>query len=356
MKRVKQLISTGVSILFAVIMGVFLSQYLNIAPVYGIGGMLLVSAGASFLPKMSGVALAGVYREVWTGEVVRGLSHADQNGWLNGLKDQSRYVTGDDESQTIHMAYLGVKPDVLINNSTYPIPVQDLNASDIAISLDKFQTKATPITDDEIYALSYDKIANVKDLHVESITENKQDKAIHALAPAGNATKTPVLLTTGEDDGTGRKRLITKDIVRLKKAFDDMKAPVAGRRLVLCPDHVNDLLTADQKFAEQYYNYTTGKIANLYGFEVYEYVSNPYFVPATLAKKSFGSVPAVTDRMASVAFHTARAVKAAGITKMYYSEAKTDPLTQRNLVNFRHYFIVLPTAQEAIGAIVSNNV
>lgn len=38
---------------------------------------------------------------------------------------------------------------------------------------------------------------------------------------------------------------------------------------------------------------------------------------------------------------------------MYYSEAKTDPLNQRSLVNFRHYFIVLPKKKEAMGAIMS---
>ena len=31
-----------------------------------------------------------------------------------------------------------------------------LEDKDIAIKLDKFQTKATPITDDELYAISYD--------------------------------------------------------------------------------------------------------------------------------------------------------------------------------------------------------
>lgn len=356
MKHLKLLNRLIVAAAFIVAFGTLAAQYLHVSPLFTIAAFTVVTFAASFFPHQTGVAFATVYREIWTGEVVKGLSHADQAGFLQGIKDQSRYVTGDDEAQVIHMVYLGVQPDVLINNSTYPIPVQTLAESDIPITLDKYQTKATPITDDELYALSYDKISNVKGLHVQSITENKNDKAIHALAPAANAAKTPVLVTTGADDGSGRKRLTSTDIVTLKKAFDVMKAPVAGRRLVLCPDHVNDLLVSDQKFADQYYNYTTGKISNLFGFEIYEYVNNPYYDPTAKTKKSFGAVPAGTDRMASVAFHTARSVKAAGKTKMYYSDAATDPLSQRNLVNFRHYFIVLPTAQEAIGAIVSANV
>ena len=45
--------------------------------------------------------------------------------------------------------------------------------------------------------------------------------------------------------------------------------------------------------------------------------------------------------------------RAQGTTKMYYSEAATNPTAQESLVNFRHYYIVLPKKQEAIGAIYS---
>lgn len=298
--------------------------------------------------------MPGVYKEVWEREVTRRLSHADQGGFVEGLEDKSQYVTNSsDEAQVIHMAYLGVNPDVLVNNTTYPIPIADQPLEDMTISLDKYQTKATPVTDDELFALSVDKMTAVKDSHAEAIAEKKYDKAIHALAPAANTAATPVLKTTGEVVD-GRKRLTRADIIALKKAFDDAKVPTANRRLVLSTEHVADLLLLDQKFAEQYYNYTSGKIANLYGFEVYEYVNNPIFDTTTLAKKSFGAVPGTNDRTASVAFHTKRCVKAIGWTKMYHSEAKNDTQYQRNLVNFRHYAVFLPKRQEAIGAIVSD--
>lgn len=138
----------------------------------------------------------------------------------------------------------------------------------------------------------------------------------------------------------------------MKDKFDKMKVPVQGRRLVLCSDHVNDLLLTDQKFKDQYYNYVTGKIANLYGFEVYEYSDNPVYKVAG-GKVAFGTAASANEYQASVAFYTKRVFKASGSTKMYYSEAKTDPLNQRSLVNFRHYFIVLPKKKEAMGAIMS---
>ena len=112
------------------------------------------------------------------------------------------------------------------------------------------------------------------------------------------------------------------------------------------------MLEEDQKFREQYYNYTTGKVTNMYGFEIYEFVNCPYFTNAGV-KVSFGTSPAETDMQASVAFYVPRMFRAQGSTKMYYNEARTNPQTQESLVNFRHYEITMPKKQEAIGAIYS---
>jgi len=334
------------ALMFNVVMGIVMAFMLGIAPAAGagiaVGGSLLFSGG---LPV--GVALAGVYQEVWTGELVKKLRAGTVATWLDGIPDYSDKA----ENDVIHLVDVGADPDVLVNNTTYPIPIQNLPDADIAISLDKFQTKATRITDDELYAISYEKMASVKERHGDSILENKFKKAIHAMAPQENKDKTPVLETTGENVD-GRRRLTRQDIIRLKDKFDKMEVPTEGRRLVLCSDHVNDLLAQDQKFAEQYYNYTTGKIANMYGFEIYEYVSCPYFTTAS-KKKDFGKAPVEGEYQASVAFYTKRMFKATGSTKMYFQEAKTSPTTQENLMNFRHYFIVLPKKQEAIAAIVS---
>ena len=157
--------------------------------------------------------------------------------------------------------------------------------------------------------------------------------------------------TSGEDDN-GRKKCTRKDIIALKRKLDDLQIPAAGRRLVLCSDHVNDLLEDDQKFRDQYYNYTTGKIANMYGFEVYEFENCPYFTKEG-TKVPFKNSPSGTDHQASFCFYTKRVFRAQGSTKMYYRDAQTNPDYQQNEVNFRHYYIVLPKKMEAIGAIYS---
>ena len=308
-------------------------------------GVVLPIALGKFLPK--GAALEGVYTEVWTGELVKQLRGGMTASFLDGVSDYSAAVN----NEVVHLVDVGGDPDVLINNTTYPIATQELEDGDIALGLDKFQTKKTAVSDDQLFAISYDKMGSVIERHGDAITIAKFKKAAHALAPNSNTAKTPVVPTSGEDDN-GRKKCTRKDIIALKRKLDDLQIPAAGRRLVLCSDHVNDLLEDDQKFRDQYYNYTTGKIANMYGFEVYEFENCPYFTKEG-TKVPFKNSPSGTDHQASFCFYTKRVFRAQGSTKMYYRDAQANPDYQQNEVNFRHYYIVLPKKMEALGAIYS---
>lgn len=327
-----------VAVLFNTATGAVFAAAAGISP--GIGALCMNAVGV--LTGMSGeaspVLRAGVYTEIWTGELVKTLRSGLAGTWLDGVPDQSSIVNND----VIHLVEVGVDPDVLINNTTYPIPLQALDDKDIAISLDKFQSKVTPITDDELYAISYDKMARVKESHGNAINDAKFAKAAHALCATENTKTTPVLKTSGDvDKETGRKRLTPDDLVEMKRALDNLKVPSENRRLVLCPDHVNDLLLVDQRFREQYnIDRNTGKVGNLYGFQIYEYGNNPVYTVAG-KKKDVGATSDTGEFQCSFAFYTPRVFKATGSTKMYFSEAQKDPEYQHNKINFRHYFICM---------------
>ncbi len=333
----KKMFAFLTALLLNAVAGVACSTVVGIDPMAGALGMNALSVVVSGAMP-SGVMRAGVLKEVWTGEMVKALRGFLEGTWLDGVPDSSSLVNND----VIHLVEVGVDPDVLVNNTTYPIPIQNLNDADITISLDKFQTKATPITDDELYAISYDKISRVKEGHSNAINDAKFAKAAHALCANSNTTKTPVLTTSGERDAeTGRMKLTPADLVAMKRALDDLKVPVDNRRLVLCPDHVNDLLGADQNFKEQYnINRGEGTLARMYGFDIYTFGNNPYYTTSG-AKKDVGATGSTGEFQCSFAFYTKRVFKATGSTKMYWSAAETDPEHQRNLVNFRHYFICM---------------
>ena len=332
-----------IALLVNAIVGGLIALAVGIAPWIGAVALNVIAiAVGACLPKDA--LRVGVFTEVWTGELVKSLRGGLEGSWLDGVPDQSTIVNND----VIHLVEVGVDPDVLINNTTYPIPSQALDDKDIAVKLDKFQTKVTPITDDELYAASYDKMARVKESHSNAINDSKFTKAAHALCAQENTAKTPVLKTTGERDAeTGRLRLTMADLVALKAAMDKLHVPAENRRLVLCSDHVNDLLLVSQTFREQYnIDRATGKVGKLYGFDVYEYANTPLYTQAG-KKKALGVAAEAGQFNCSFAFYTPRVFKATGSTKMYYSEAATDPEYQRNKINFRHYFICMPKKADA---------
>lgn len=332
------------ALLFNIVMGTLLAVLLGIPLYFGIAFMVAVGTVMSFVPMPKGALREGVYTEIWTGELVKGLREGLAGSWLDGVPDQSAIVNND----VIHLVDVGVDPEVLINNTTYPIPLQVLDDTDIAVSLDKFQTKVTPVTDDELYAISYDKMSRVKESHSNAINDAKFAKAAHALCANEHTKKTPVLKTSGAKDATsGRQKMTMLDIVAMKRALDNLKVPTSNRRLVLCPDHVNDLLEAEQTFREQYnINRTTGTVGKLYGFDVYTYGDNPVYTTAG-KKKTVHAKAEAGEFQCSFAFYTPRVFKASGSTKMYYSEAGKDPEYQRNKINFRHYFVCMPKKEDA---------
>lgn len=344
----KKILFLLTAVLFNCFTGGAMAYAVGVAPAIGAAIMNVAAAVTPFLGTMPGLH-AGLYTELWTGETIKAFRNSVQSlGWLNKIRSFDAQVA---DNNTINFVDLGGDPTVLVNNTTYPLDVETLTDANKAISLDKYQTKPTKVTDDEIRGLSFDKKSTVIERHREVVDQEKYARALHALAPSSDSATTPVVLTSGATEGS-RKRLVVADLIALKEKFDKMKVPVQGRVLVLCPEHVNDLLVQDTTFKERYNNTTTGAIANQYGFEIYEYVDCPYFNANTKAKKAFGAVvDSTTDRNASIAFYAPRMMKATGETKAYVAEP--EPQNQAWLYNLRHYFICLPLKNEAIGAIVS---
>ncbi|MEA2042411.1 MAG: hypothetical protein U9N85_07650 [Bacteroidota bacterium] len=342
MKLLKNFLFT---LLISLVAGLGIAAGTGITPAAAVGGLVITS----FIPKGTGAGVlqAGLYTEVWTGELVKRFTHSGT--FLEGVPDYSRYVGND----VIHLVDVGAHPSVLINNSSYPLPVNPRTDGDLPISLDKFDTEATSVTKDEMYALSYDKMKITNDLHREALQMKTLDKSIYNFAPASDAEGTPVVKTSGGDNGNGFKKLLPGNIRTLKRKFDDAKVPKDDRRLVLCAQHVEDLLSIDETFEKQYNNIREGEVLKMYGFKIYEYVEMPLY-DAAFAKKAFGAAPAGTDRESSVAFYAKRMFQAK--SSMGVDTTLPDARNKTNEVSMDMRFIALPKKLEAIGAIVNESV
>ncbi len=340
----KKFVTLLTAIAFNCLAGAVLAQPVDISPVMGAVAMNGVAFIAGMFPAETGILRAGVYVEIWTGELIKALREGLTGTWLDGIPDMSSLV----ENDVIHLVDVGADPDVLIDNTSYPLDIQTLPDGDKAISLSKFETKPTSVTDDELYAISYDKMGRVKESHSFAIKESQMKKAAHALCAASHTAKTPVIATTGDaDPNTGRNRLTRADLIALKGKMDALHVPANDRRLVLCPDHVQDILLWSETFEKQYsLDNVNGKVGRLYGFDIYEFSNNPYYSTAGV-KKNIDASPSTGEFQCSFAFYTRRVFKATGSTKMYYSPADQDPLYHRNLIDFLQRFVCLPKKADA---------
>lgn len=295
--------------------------------------------------------MAALLRDLWTGELLKHFRHEGE--FLSRIPSADQFV----ENDAIHLADMGADPEVLINNSTYPIDVVQREDEDIIISLDKYDTVNTAISDDELYALPYDKVGSVLNQHRETLEEKSLEKSLHALCPVSASANTPIVMTSGASNGATqpRKRLTVADIAKLKLYLDLLKVPKKGRELVLNPYHVEDLLLLNQAFQDQWWKREEGKILNMFGFNITEMGGFPNFSNATGLKKAFGAAAnAADDLAASVVFYNKRAVQAKGNAKMYYRLAANDPEYRRNVVGFRVRHICLPKKNTGFGALVSD--
>lgn len=301
------------------------------------------------------------FPEIWLDRVIENIDNSDLAPWLDGVPELDADVTqlGEgtaSESNIIHVATTDFDVDVLINNTTYPIPVQEYADGTLSFSLDKYQTKVITVSDDQVMGASYDKIDVVTRKGTKSITSTKFVKAIHSIAPATNTAKTPVMLATGGPDAlattSGRLRLTYEDLVEFKSRCEAAGMPEGEIRLVLCNDHWNDLLLDRKNFGNQLVDYAKGKPNPMIaGFELFQYSKMPKYTAAGV-KTAYGAVPGGTDKTASVAFVKEAIAKKSGLTKQYFVKAADNPSGQTNDLAYRHYFLATPFRAQMIGAIL----
>jgi hypothetical protein len=365
MKNLKPILGLFYAVLFIFLLGTaFVSQ--GASPMASYGSLaVLTLVGALFnnaINQASGYALGAgtIYRQVWNGELIKKMRLVEMYTWVIAIvKDYSQYVTKvGEEAEVINLASFPAEPDVLIDNNIYPIPTQDLPTDPLTLTLNKFQTKVTPITDDEVYANTTKKMENTTVAHTMAIMRKKFAKGAWNICPTGNTTATPVILATGDDDGTGRKMLTMKDLKTFKRKLDlaEVNDAPGTRILVLSTEHENDLVAADQKFADNFYNYASGKPYNTLNFTFYGYNENPYYHTTTLVKQPLDSVVTAAIRRCSMFFSQDRVGKANGTSKAYLAPSELNPAEQKATYAARSWNMITRLNNEGVGAIVSPNV
>lgn len=314
-----------------------------LVPAFGALAVPVVGV-ASFLIT-GGTTNVGLNKEIWLAEILEGFYADDM--FLSECRDLSPFVDND----ILNLAEAGVDPDVLINNTTYPISVSERTDTPLALTIDFFDTENTMIKNADKAELAYDKLASVTSGHKNALRMKIMEKAIDAIAPAADGTFTPLLTASGGDNGAGLKRLTWGDVRRLQTAFDNAEMPSEGRIIVLSQQHMEDLEVADL----DRFNRVMDK-GVICGFKIYRLAKKrlPRYNKTTGAKVAFGAAAAPsTDSTATVAFHKNEVGRAMGTTDMFFSKAENDPIYRRDVIGFQQRAMVIPIRNKGVAGIYS---
>jgi hypothetical protein len=265
--------------------------------------------------------------------------------FVSEMRDLSAFV----ENNTINLAEAGVNPDVLVNNTSYPVPFAQRADVPIALPLDTYDTENTLIRNIETAELSYDKRASVIYGHKQSLQMMFLQKAAFAVAPATDGTFTPLLATTGAaNTETGLKRMSFKDVLKLKKRFDNAVIPADGRILVLSAQHQEDLEAEDV----DRFNRVMDK-GVLCGFKLYFLADKrlPRYHKTTGVKYGFATADDANISHASVAFHKMEAARAQGDIDLFLREK--DPELRGDMLGMQQRALTVSMRNKGIAAIYS---
>ncbi len=330
----KTLIKVVTGLFAVMLLAVAVGMVTGFSPLAVFGGILFLSL---FNKRQSGVLLAGVNKEIWLPEILE--NFFPDSAFLSNARNFDAFV----ENDKINLAEAGVSPDVLINNTTYPVPVEERADTPIAIELDYYDTKNTVIRNAAKVELSYDKLQSVIYGHKQSLQTKFAEKAIHAYAPDSDGIFTPVLPTTGDANPDTTKKISFEDILKLFKRFNEVDLP-GNRVLVLHPQHEAELMSEDLKLYKEVMN-----TQNLFGFKVFRFSKMPVFDKTTGHKKPFGSASGSNDTIASVAYVETEVMRALGSMDMFFKEK--DPEARGDIIGFQMRGIALPIRGKGIAAI-----
>lgn len=287
-------------------------------------------------------------KQIWISQIME--KFYPEASFLNYAKDMTENVDFD----KINLADCGFDPDVLVNNTTYPIAVVERSDTPLSIELDLFETENTLVRSPEAVELAYNKLESVIYGHRMALRSKTGQKAAHAFAPSSDTVNTPVLVTTGDNNGEGFKRLIPEDILRLKKKYDLLDVPYDNRYLVLDPNHVEDLILFDLKAFKDITDFKDGQPNRFAGFNILQYTKTPKYNVNTKEKLPWGAVADANTTFASFSFSSEEVMKADGTVNMF--ERINDPELRATIVGFDKRFIALPIRNKAIGAIIAGKI
>jgi hypothetical protein len=341
MKKIFALTDLAAAILFNTIIALVVAGVTGINPVALIVVWNLISLRFTKKPTWSqtmsmGILRDGLNKEVWISDLIE--QFWNDNSFMAEADDMSEWV----ENDAINLAEAGIEPNVLINNSTFPVPFAEREDTPLRLVLNTYDTEGTVLRNAEEAELAYNKRQSIVNQHKNALSNMIGLHAANQYAPAAHTAKTPVLDKTGDDS------FALEYFIEMEKLFNDMNVPLGRRVAVLTSKHLADIRTQNINLFNQIQSKPGSEI---FSFKLYNFSQTPYYTVATKTKKAFGAaLDPDDDKQASIFFYGGSVMKALGTTDMF--ERLKDPEQKGDIINFQQRALVLPKVAKYLGAII----
>lgn len=280
--------------------------------------------------------MAGLQKEVWIAGIQE--NPIPDNSFVFASTDKSEYV----ENNKLHLAEAGIEPDVHENyfaGSETDLPLATITDIPNEVVLNTYSTDRTRHRDLQEIELQYNKRASVTNRHKVALAKNMGVRAAFAWAPGANNT---------------HNKIITVGAGKFIDAIIDMQAFYNGLDMF---DNLNICLTAEHmaliKKEDKVLYKEVLNTNEMYGFKVYRYNKNALYTVAG-AKKPFGTVKAVDDKVCSFTWCSDETFRCFGDTEMY--ETIRSAASQADEISFAQRALVgniRATNPKYLGAILS---
>lgn len=250
------------------------------------------------------------------------------------------------EYNKINLAEAGVDPEVLVDNTTFPVPTASRSDTALELPLHTFDTKNTVVRNVEAMELAYDKMESVVRQHRNTLQAKTAAFAANNWAPQTNKELTPVRKTSGNTNKQGLVALSFQDILDMDAWFRSKDIDPSTMVAVLNPYHLADLMAEDMKL---YKEMLTGN--KIFGFDLYTFSQLPYYNASTGAKVAFGTAAQNTDTQCSLFYCANEVMRADGDIDVF--ARYKDPEQRGDVIGFQKRFTALPIRNKYQAAIYS---
>lgn len=282
-----------------------------------------------------------IEKQIWISMLMEGFY--PNRSFLTRSVDMTAMV----EYNKINLAEAGVAPDVLVDNTDYPIETAQRDDIPLELPLHTFDTKNTVVRNVEAMELAYDKMESVVRQHRNVLQAKTAAYAANSWAPQQQKDLTPVMATSG----TGKNRqgltpLSFDDVLAMDAWFRSKDIDPSTMVAVLNPYHLADLMAEDMKL---YKEMLAGN--KLFGFDLYTFSQLPYYNATTGQKVAFGTSAADTDTQCSLFYCANEVMRADGDIEVF--ARYKDPEQRGDLIGFQKRFTALPIRNKYQASIYS---